>query len=369
METIDIAQYKTDDKFYGKLELVLTVKSFELQKIRERYLASRNRKDGKVGSVERREVAMGGIVKVVLEDGVLVEFEVLAEMKEPRGIAWQDGCLGIAAENTVYLLDGRTPRTLNNKWFSYIHTLDFAPTGSARLLVVSSGFDCIFEYDLDKLSLEREWFAWEHGFATSTDPTTEGDIWLTRDARQAKIWEGQGKTVRLFDDPESQVLPTAQRSAFINSVVYDGADSNHFLATFFHAGKVYRAPWDGEVKPVIENLKNPHGGNNVGSNYMATSTASGEVVTTAKDHERRYSFCNLPGKPEVLGEHEWLQNSIRIEDYVVTIDSNRNSFVIFHPEKGLRSMIPYDHNWAVQDLIRTPQNKVHSSWFEGVGEP
>jgi len=35
----------------------------------------------------------------------------------------------------------------------------------------------------------------------------------------------------------------------------------------------------------------------------------------------------------------------------VTIDSNRTSFVVFHPEKQLYDIIPYNDNWAVQDMV------------------
>ena len=35
----------------------------------------------------------------------------------------------------------------------------------------------------------------------------------------------------------------------------------------------------------------------------------------------------------------------------VTIDSNRTAFVIFHPEKQLYDIIPFNKDWAVQDLV------------------
>ena len=52
---------------------------------------------------------------------------------------------------------------------------------------------------------------------------------------------------------------------------------------------------------------------------------------------------------------EWLQNS-KINDFIVTIDSDRTSFVIFH-RKQLYDIIPYNDNWAVQDLVEEVSEK------------
>ena len=52
---IDLSQFQRDHSFYGELNLLLTVKSFDLQAIRKRYLASKKNK--RAGSVERRKVA------------------------------------------------------------------------------------------------------------------------------------------------------------------------------------------------------------------------------------------------------------------------------------------------------------------------
>ena len=59
---IDLSQFKKDHTFYGELNFLLTVKSFDLQAIRKRYLASK--KNNRSGSVERRKVALGGLVSV-----------------------------------------------------------------------------------------------------------------------------------------------------------------------------------------------------------------------------------------------------------------------------------------------------------------
>ena len=98
---------------------------------------------------------------------------------------------------------------------------------------------------------------------------------------------------------------------------------------------------------VMDGLKNPHGGWQSANVLMVTSTASGEV----RLNNDAFLFQNLANKPAELAEMEWLQNSKRIKDFIVTIDSNRTSFVVFHPEKQLYDIIPYNDNWAVQDMV------------------
>ena len=67
--------------------------------------------------------------------------------------------------------------------------------------------------------------------------------------------------------------------------------------------------------------------------------------------EYRYYTNELEGKPSELGEIEWLQNSILVDDFIITIDSNRTSFLIFSPDKGLYDLIPYNMDWAIQDMV------------------
>ena len=44
---IDISQFRRDSSFYGELNLLLTVKNFDLQAIRKRYLASKKKQSRK----------------------------------------------------------------------------------------------------------------------------------------------------------------------------------------------------------------------------------------------------------------------------------------------------------------------------------
>ncbi len=350
-QVVDISTFTRDDHYFPPLDLLLTVKSFDLQAIRQRYLASKKNVSGKAGSVERRKAGLGGIISLHIRDGQLREPKILAKIKEPRGIHVMGSALGIAAENTVYIMDNQGLQSFTDPWFSYIHTLSFSPHDPAKILIASSGLDCIFELDRRTGHRSYAWFAWENGFDQANDPATNEPIWLTRDPDKYRQLKAAGKRANLIHDPENQVLPTAMRAAFINSVSYS-PDPGKILATFFHEGAVYEIDRStGKASPVVTGLKTPHGGMVYGDGYLATSTGSGEVVFREGDLQTHYQFSNLPGKPGELGELEWLQNSFPVDDFIITIDSNRTAFILFNPQQKVYARIPYDPDWAIQDLI------------------
>jgi len=352
----DLSQFSTNHDFYPETRLLVTIKSFDLKAIRERYLKNRNKKSNRTGSVNRRETAIGGIAEVTLHQGKLKNLQILTRLPEPRGIDSVRGLTAFSSENKVYLLSNDQIKTIENPWFSYIHTTDIQRSGGNRLLVSSSGFDCIFEYDVEEKNKTFEWFAWENGFDHGMDPETGENLYLTRSGEKAKEYEKQSKRYIHIEDPENQTLPTAKRAAFINSVVYDPTDANGIIATFFHEGAVYKIDRKtSQAKKLLDGLINPHGGMKLDDGrIMGTSTKGGEVVLQSAQAQTRYDFSNIPGKPEFLSDFEWIQNSIYTkEGDILSIDSNRNCFVIFNPDSGYIDFIPYNENWAVQDLIES----------------
>lgn len=344
-----LATYKKDNSFYKRKAFLVTVKSFDLQAIRKRYLKSKENKTGRVGSVERREVAQGGLVYMELDAGKIIKSELLGHLPEPRGLDISNESIAVSSENLVHIYSEDNISHIKDPWFSYIHTVKFnKDDGADKILVSSSGYDCIFEYDLKSHERSWEWFAWENGFKKGFDPETGGDILLTRSAEEATFFRVTGKHHLFIKDPQEQTLPTANRAAFINSVLYDTDIEGKLLATFFHEGAVYRIDMaSGVTEKILDGMKSPHGGRNFRDQYMATSTATGEVVFS---NSERISFKDLPGKPAELKSMEWLQNSAPFDDCIITIDANRNSFVLFDPEKEQYDMIPFDPNWAIQDI-------------------
>ncbi|PCJ77638.1 MAG: hypothetical protein COA57_16610 [Flavobacteriales bacterium] len=363
VQTIDVSRYKKDNSFYGEVDLLVAIKSFDLQAIRSRYLKSRENTKGKIGSVERRKVTTGGIVSLRIKKGQLLAEKELARLKEPRGICAGEDMLIIGAENKVYAFTDEEVQTITNPWFSYIHSVNLS-SDKKKLVVSSSGFDVFFEYDMATFGKIYEWLAWENGFNKGKDPKSGKTIILSKE--NLKSAEAD---VLVISDPKTQVLPTAMRAAFINSVDYDSKDENQFIATFFHEGAVYHIDKQtNNAQKVLEGLKMPHGGRRFNNQFMVTSTGSGEVVTGDVDMQTNYSFKNLPGKPDYLSELEWLQNTIVYQNCFITIDSNRTSFVIFDPQKQLIDVIAYDENWAVQEIFAAKISEEKTELLQGISE-
>ncbi|MFC2138737.1 hypothetical protein ACFLTE_11230 [Bacteroidota bacterium] len=346
----DISTFNQNSDFYPEIDLLITIKSFDLQAIRKRYLESKKSKSNRTGSVTRREVAEGGIAKMSIKEGQLFNVEILKKLKEPRGIDFYKGKFAISSENKVFIIDEELYE-ISNPWFSYIHTVNFHPVDQNKILISSSGYDAIFEYDYRKNTQTFEWFAWENGFENGFDPNTGEKVFLTRIPELAEIYDKEGINHIYIFDPESQTLPTAKRSAFINSVLYDTQNSKNIIGTFFHEGAVYSININNnKTTKILSGLKNPHGGRRFSNGHLATSTGDGRVVIQNKIKQILH-FNKLLGKPDELGEMEWLQNSAFMGSNLITIDSNRNCFVICNLKKQMIDLIPYDINWAIQDIV------------------
>ncbi len=370
----DLSSYQRDPHFYGRLDLILTVKSFDLQAIRARYLKSRANASGASGSVERRAPSTGGVVRVQVEGGRLQSAEVLARLKEPRGIdalldeQQQLKALALSAENVVHWWHKDQQGLLKHPWFSYLHTVQFHPEDMHRLLISSSGYDYIQETDLKCGEVIFDWLAWEHGFDQGRDPGSGEPVFLTRDAERASVLQAEGKSCMLIQDPPEEAIPTARRAAFINSVCYNRDKPGELLATFFHKGAVYAIERNGSSRELISGLRNPHGGRNYGTGMLATSTAAGKVIWKLPGAERHFDLTTLPGKDPTLGDWEWVQNSLVCGDLIISIDSNRNALVIFEPLGKKLDMIAYPEEWAVQDAAIAPPDESADAWVRSLSE-
>ncbi|MEM7163497.1 MAG: hypothetical protein AAF487_13780 [Bacteroidota bacterium] len=330
---------------------MMTIKSFELDKIRARYINSKKNKSGKAGSVERREPAIGGVVHASFGAKCINEFKIISELKEPRGIAQNDLYFAFSSENKVIIQKGEETFELENKWFSYIHALDFSPFDKHQLLISSSGFDCLFEYDLRTKQPTWDWFAWEHYSNEANDPSGNTKIYLSRTNDQFEKLISEGKKAKLIN-PNNEYLPTAMRAAFINSVSFSRQDRGKVIATLFHEGKSIVIDKESkESHDHITELSNPHGAWQLKKSDLVTSTSSGKLVHRWNNSETHFDFSGLPGKHIEMGEKEWIQNSIPFGQCIISIDSNRTSFIIIDPQNKSYNQISYPDHWAVQDFV------------------
>ncbi len=349
----DLNSFERDNDFYNDIQLVVSIKSFDLQAIRARYLKSKANVSGKAGSVERRAVSKGGLAKLNISKGKIEETKIVGELSEPRGIDYKAGRFAVSLENEVFVFQSDQNYKITNPWFSYIHTVDFHHEDETRILITSSGFECLHEFDFRNAELKWDWFAWDHGLNEANNPEDNSTIILTRKPKEAEELKKQGKAYMFISDPATDHLPTAKRAAFINTARYDSKDPESIFLTLFHEGSTrFLDKNSGESKILMEGMKSPHGSHRFDENtVISTNTAGGSVELLKGEERTSVKFQNLPNKDPQLGETEWLQNSIRHGSLIITIDSNRNSLVVFDIEKKKFDILPYNNNWAVQDLM------------------
>lgn len=350
---IDLSSFERDSHFYSDIQLLITIKSFDLQAIRARYLKSKANVSGKAGSVERRAVSKGGLAKLSLSQGKIVENKIVSELFEPRGIDYKPGRLALSLENEVHIFKNQQNFRISNPWFSYIHTVDFHHEDENRILVTSSGFECLHEYDFSKSELKWDWYAWDHGLDLANNPEDNSPIYLTRNEDKAAELKNSGKAVLLISDPQKDHLPTAKRAAFINTARYDSKDPNSIFLTLFHEGTTRLLDKKtGNSKIILDGMRSPHGSHRFDDKrIIATNTAGGSVELLEGEERLSVEFKKLANKDPQLGETEWLQNSIRYGSIIISIDSNRNSLVLFDIDKRKYDILSYNENWAVQDLM------------------
>ncbi|HCQ29918.1 MAG TPA: hypothetical protein DIU39_06505 [Flavobacteriales bacterium] len=365
---IQISDFKKSNNFLpSKIQLAVTIKSFDLQAIRQRYIQSVKTGKGTVGSVEKRPSHLGGLAFLTIENGKIINEEMPVQCKEPRGIDIRKNTFAFSSENKVIVTENDKTYTCENPWFSYIHTVKLSPFNPDLLLLSSSGLDTIFEINFKIGEVVREWCAWENGFNISYYKN-EGTLFLTRNKEEAAQFKKEGLNYLYIENPAEDFLPTAKRAAFINSVAYHPTDENKILATFFHEGTVREIDLNsGKSTIVLDGMNSPHGGMMLNSNtLMVTNTRGGEVLLKQNDAITAYDFKQLPGKPDYLQDKEWIQNSAFYGDNIISIDSNRNSFVIFNPKTKEYILVPYNENWAVQDIIAGDFNLLQTIDFQSL---
>ena len=163
--------------------------------------------------------------------------------------------MALATANSVQLIDMDTgeARLCHNPWLNQAHTVEFSPDGK-KLLVGSSGFDAVFEFDTASGEVVWQWFAWDHGF----DRSKLGH-YVVRSAARCRELAAMGHEVLLVEDPEKYKfgIPTRQKPAHLNSACYDS--DGRILVTLFHQGAGYVVDRNtGKAQEVISGLSNPH---------------------------------------------------------------------------------------------------------------
>src|SRR5262245_15426597 len=348
--------YKYDESLAQHDEVILTIKT-TLQLEKNDYQTELMKRPNLrvIGRETARPYVMGIVAAFSLAhnrlDWNLTEAKWAFSSIEPYGVDAYGNRMALATAESVQLIDIDTGETrlCQNPWLVQGHTVEFSPNGK-RLLVGSSGFDAIFEFDTDSGDVVWQWFAWDHGF----DRSKLGH-YVVRSAAKYKTHAELGREVLLVEEPEKYKfgIPTQQKPAHLNSACYDS--DGKILVTLFHQGAGYVVDRNtGEVQEVISGLLVPHKlSKRKGGGYFISDTRRGKLIFLDEKYRPRYEIA-LAGAPGVARSpdlSEFLQNTTELrEDLFACIDIHRSSLWLIDVKRRRYRAIKFPVEWSVHDV-------------------
>ena len=348
--------YKYDPSLAQHEEVILTVKT-TLQLEKNDFQAElMKRPNLKVfGRETARPYVLGIVAAFSLGysrfDWTLAEAKWAFSSIEPYGVDAFGNQMALATAESVQLIniDTGEARLCHNPWLNQGHTVEFSPDGK-KLLVGSSGFDAVFEFDTESGDVVWQWFAWDHGF----DQSKLGH-YVVRSAAKYKTLTNMGHEVLLVDEPEKYKfgIPTQQKPAHLNSACYDS--DGKILVTLFHQGAGYVVDRNtGEVQEVISGLLVPHKlSKRKKRGYFISDTRRGKVIFLDEKYRPRYEIA-LAGAPGVTRSpdlSEFLQNTTELrEDLFACIDIHRSSLWLIDVKRRRYRAIKFPVEWSVHDV-------------------
>jgi len=348
--------YKHDPGLARREEVVVTVKTtlqLEKNQRQEEYMKRPN------AEVFGREAARPYLLGIVAAfplahdrfDWTLAESKWAFSVVEPYGVDTWGNKMALATANSVRLIDMYTgeARFCQNPWLNQAHTVEFSADGK-KLLVGSSGFDAVFEFDTASGEVVWEWFAWDHSF----DRSKLGH-YVVRSAATCRTLAAMGHEVLLVNDPAKYEfgIATRQKPAHLNSACYDS--DGKILVTLFHQGAGYVVDRNtGEAQEVISGLTNPHKlSRRKRGGYFISDTKRGKLIFLDEKYRPRYEIA-LAGTPGVARSpqlSEFLQNTTELrEDLFACIDIHRSSLWLIDVKRRTYRGIKFPIEWSVHDV-------------------
>jgi hypothetical protein len=348
--------YKFDPRLAHQEEIIFTVKTtLQLEKNDYQAHLLKTKNLGVFGREEARPYLLGIVASFPLAfdrfDWTLAEAKWAFSVVEPYGVSASRSEMALATAQSVQLINMDTGevRLCHNPWLNQGHTVEFSPDGK-RLLVGSSGFDAVFEFDTESGKVVWQWFAWDHGF----DRSKLGHYVVRSEAR-CKALKAMGHNVLLVDNPEKYPfgIPTRQKPAHLNSACYDA--DGRILVTLFHQGAAYVVDQNtGEAKEVISGLSNPHKlSRRKRGGYFISDTKGGKVIFLDEKYRPEYEVA-LAGTPGIARSpqlSEFLQNATELrKDLFACIDIHRSSLWLIDVKRRRYRGIKFPIEWSVHDV-------------------
>ncbi len=275
------------------------------------------------------------------------------EFPEPRNIAKIGNSVVITAGDALHIfttgLSGRD--IVKNPYFGCLHSAK-ANKDSTKMVVCSTGFDSILEFDNRTRQELWRWTAWDHGYNLGANGS-----FVTEDKNLATAIRDEGKSVLLLDESVKRPgygIPTAYRTTHVNEVTYD-YDENFLLATFFHTGEIVRIQKETGISEILmSGMSHPHAIEKYKGGYIVTDTSHGLWYQLDQNFRImvRVDFRGFPGKEKNMENIEWIQSVMPLtQELFVAVDANRQSLWIFDPVQKQYNRIKTKPEWAVQVVL------------------
>jgi hypothetical protein len=362
-EQIHICEFEASSGLLDPVEVLLVVKSQDQIQRRHRMLGQLQR--GKIGRIQPRPIAEGLLVKYQLPPTGTqhVHREGAAwvvPFREPRHVVpWARDRYLLTEISGVNLIDaqGQVLDRYTHPYFAFLHTV-MLNLSQDRFLATSAGYDAILEIDVHTKAETWRWFGWDHGF----NPNEFG-IYYTNTQEKAQELKKQGYDATYIDPNayNEQGLLTGTRTTHPNVAFYNPYTSEETVIVSLGSGKIieidrYTSEYalrldaarpDDRVPPLL------HGIMPYAQGWMVTNTCRGEFWVLDRDFNvvQQYIFRTLPGKPETVGEWDWLQLVVPIsEGMFLGLDANRGMIVCDTIRRRYELFYP-DPNWCLQDVL------------------
>lgn len=352
----ELSNFRNDCHLGRELRIVATVKNcFQVDK-NSRQEAQRARQNPEIHGREKvRPFYYGLVAAYSLEHDRftwdLADAEWSFSSLEPYCIDLFGNLMALCGGNYVELLDldSGAKRSFQHPWLRQAHSVQFSGDGR-RLLVSSSGFDAVFEFEVATGKTCWEWFAWDNGL----DQSRLGDYYVRTQAR-AEALTAQGHKVVLVDDPAQHELgiPTRFCPVHINGAFYD--HDENVLVTLFQQGAAIRVEKaTGATTNIAEGLVNPHKFHpRRGGGYYVADTRRGELLLLDSGFgvERRISLRTAPGEVRSASLTEFLQSVSELDDGLFAcVDIHRSTLWLIDVNARRYRGVRFPREWSVHEV-------------------
>jgi hypothetical protein len=354
--------YKYDRSLGAHEDVIFTIKTtLQLEKNEYQAELMKSSNLGVFGREAARPYVLGIVAAFSLAynrfDWTLAESKWAFSCVEPYGVAVSRNKMALATAKSVQLINMDTREAIfcHNPWLNQGHTVEFSPDGK-KLLIGSSGFDAVFEFDTTSGEIVWDWFAWDHGF----DRSKLGH-YVVRSAARWRALVAKRHKVLLVDDPKKYQfgIPTRQKPAHLNSAHYDS--DGRILVTLFHQGAGYVVDRNtGQAQEVVSGLSNPHKlSRRARGGYFISDTKGGKLIFLDEKYRPNYeiSLAGTPGVARSPDLSEFLQNTTELrEDLFACVDIHRSSLWLIDVKRRRYRGIKFPVEWSVHDVASVERN-------------